>query len=32
MTGYYQEDNPLPADAEMESYIKAKQDLSGARP
>lgn len=32
MTGYYQEDNPLPANAEMESYIKAKQDLSGARP
>lgn len=32
MTAYYQEDNPLPANAEMESYIKAKQDLSGAMP
>ena len=32
MTGYYQEDNPLPADTEMESYIKAKQDLSRDRP
>lgn len=31
MIGYYQEDNPLPSDAEMESYIKTKQDLSGNR-
>lgn len=32
MTGYYREDNPLPADTAMESYIKAKQDLSRDRP
>ena len=31
MIGYYQEDDPLPGNAEMEAYIKAKQDLSGNR-